>query len=241
MKSSSLLPVLAATFALGAVHTRAAILASYQFDGPSETNLSIDTHPDAIATPFGAGSGTNSGSLRYSTAQFSSGNRSVLMTLNDLTGSQQGALDGADYWTFTVTAAPGTFLNLDQLTFRYGSSGPNQVASSSIFIRSSADEYQSNLFYDTEQDTLTFPGTATFTNDTVVIPLAGLASHQNLTEITFQIYGYYTPGPNPGGGGAAGVRLDDIQLTGSVIPEPSTTLLSTAFLASALLRRKRTP
>lgn len=209
------------------------VIASYHFDGTGAgTPASSDAHATSDATAFTSGFG----SLRYSTFATTSGSYSVAMLSNEIGRSAQDAIERDNYWSFTVTATTGT-LDLKQLTFRYGGSPQNQVNQSSIFVRSSVDEYTSNLAFNTSLTTLDFHapgggGANAFVADAAVIDLSHLSEYQNLTTVTFHIYGY----DDSGHGSAAGIRLDDLQLI--AIPEPSSIFL-TLLGAAAVLVRKR--
>lgn len=233
MKPSSLFPALVATLALGATSTRAAILANYNFDSATP-QASAPTEPGSIAENFLYGPGINGGSFRFTSFTSATPPNSINMLGSETNGNNVvSTVEAEDYWSFTVTTTVGTLLNLDSLTFRYG--GSTDITSN-IFVRSSADGFTNNLAFSTSDTVLTYtvPGgtTGSFAPDPTSIPLPG---HQNLSAITFRIYGYDTTSS----ANTSGVRLDDVILNGTVIPEPSTLLtLTTASLLLLPCRRR---
>lgn len=228
------LPILSIVLAAALSTANAALVASYTFDG-SPAGASSDSDANSTAGNFGVGAGINGGTIRTSAFTAISGTISASMLSNEISRNAADAITNNDYWTFTVTATSGT-LNLDQLVFRYGSSR-TEITQASIFIRSSIDNFASNIAFSDASTTLNYrapeataPGS--WIPDAAVVPFSSLGSYQNLSNITFRIYGY----DNAGHASAAGIRIENVQLT--TIPEPSV-LFSAALLPILSMMRKR--
>ncbi|HVJ45985.1 MAG TPA: hypothetical protein VM511_06320 [Luteolibacter sp.] len=229
------LPILPIVLAAALSTANAALVASYNFDG-SPTGLSSDSDANSTAGNFGVGAGINGGTLRISTFTAISGANSASMLSNEISRNEADAITNNDYWTFTVTATSGA-LNLDQLVFRYGSSR-TEIPQASIFIRSSIDNFTGNIAFSDASTTLNYrapeataPGA--WMPDAAVVPFSSLGAYQNLSNITFRIYGY----DNAGHASAAGIRIENVQLT--TIPEPSSIFAAALLPILSLMRKRR--
>lgn len=153
-------------------------VASFPYNGTPITNLTVSPiTKDGITTTS------------------SSGNfRATQWPLGATTGSDvfTGTVNTGKYIQFTLTAAPGKLINLPSLTFGVGRSaaGPRQWQ-----WRSSVDGYAAPIPVTTVNAGLTH-NSGVLTNPDVnsswtgnVIDTAG-ASYQNLSSITFRLYGY---------------------------------------------------
>ncbi|MBX3741064.1 MAG: hypothetical protein KF712_08745 [Akkermansiaceae bacterium] len=220
----------------GVAMSPAATVASYQFDGGSATPTSSDTDPNSTAQPFGVGSGINGGALRYSTYNYTTGNRSAAMFTAETNGTDEISTVAAnDYWTFTVTAVTGT-LNLDTLSFNYGGSINIE---GTIFVRSSVDAFATTIYTTGAYLVASGAGVNGFTPPggssphLALINLASNPAYQGLTSVEFRLYGFDNSSTTTDTGG---VRIDNVQLT--TIPEPSA-LLTAGFLFLLPFTRRR--
>jgi hypothetical protein len=142
-------------------------------------------------------------------------------------------VDLGKYIEFTLTAAAGATINMTSITFGVGRSGtgPRQWQ-----WRSSIDSYASILANYTALNAnvtesggvLTTPdGTASYTGNTLTITGS---SFEDLSSVTFRIYGYNSEGPAGTGGLQGPITFEGAM----VVPEPSTyALLALSGLALA--------
>ena len=200
------------------------LLASYPFTAGSVS--SIDTNPNSTAsavtdtkTYIGASaSASNAFILAYdgATAVFSTNFTS--------------AVNNDRYFQFSLSTDPGYVANLDTLSFNYGGAANSQASYTSLFqVRSSLDNYVNPL--GTSTGVVVAPSASALNTPGVFsLDLSGNPSFQGITGVTFRIYGVFE---NPTVSGSPGftstqngsLRLDNLALTGSVVPEPSTALL----------------
>jgi hypothetical protein len=141
------------------------------------------------------------------------------------------------YFSFTVTPDADNKLNLTTLNFFYGDA--QTEASPTVLnlgLYTSVDSYAAQV-----GSTLSWSPSATiaptyFTTASgaqyATLDLSGPAFQNLTTATTFRIYGW----DNSTVGGQ--LRIDDVQLNGTVVPEPSAALLGGLGLL-ALLRRRR--
>lgn len=198
----------------------AAVVASYPFTGSLN---STDTELNSTASAFGWAYSSNAGL---------SGAGNVFVRSDVTPGDQALALSGNSYFTFTLTPGAGITLDLTTLTFdtlynNAGTSVANAVAAT-YFLRYSGDSFGANIgasFTENYQDTSA--GTATARS----VDLSALNDITTATE--FRIY-IYDGSSNLN----RTVRLDNVVLNATVIPEPSAALLGSLGLL-ALLRRRR--
>ncbi|MDQ8206312.1 PEP-CTERM sorting domain-containing protein [Coraliomargarita sp. SDUM461003] len=224
-----------------AVH--GSVLAEYTFGVPSTaSSASSDLDSDSIASVFTAGAGLDSGSIGFSsTAPSNAGAAAAAPYVRYVRGNTTGnteadAINGDDYFSFTITPDASFEVNLTSLIFDYsangsGSSGQNTA---SFFLRSEVDGYATNIG-------ITVSATAGVTaadyqRQTISLTDAAFQGLSGSTE--FRIYLYQTQDSS---GDVA--RLDNVTLNGSLsaIPEPSSFALLAGIcgLTSVIVRRRR--
>lgn len=128
----------------------------------------------------------------------------------------------ANYFSFTVSAAAGYQLDLSSLSFAVRSVG----GPSSFQVRSSLDNYASSIGGGGVSGTWSSSG---------AIDL-GAAAFQDLSTITFRIYGF---GDGNNGNGSY-FLIDDVSLDGvAAVPEPVTVALGLFGLGCSLVTAGR--
>eukprot|EP01012_Entosiphon_sulcatum_P042059 TRINITY_DN55997_c0_g1_i1.p1 TRINITY_DN55997_c0_g1~~TRINITY_DN55997_c0_g1_i1.p1 ORF type:complete len:290 (+),score=20.69 TRINITY_DN55997_c0_g1_i1:309-1178(+) len=170
----------------------------------------------------------------------------VTWTTGATTGQNtfSGALDTTDYYQFTITPAANFSYSLTTLVFDAGrsSTGPRQ-----FLVRSSADNYSSNLAASVTNANVSVVATNVFqiidnTNTTAyagnTITMTGLSSYTSVTgPLTFRIYAYNSEATT------GSFRIDNLAINGSVsaIPEPSTyaAIFGTLALVGTVWHRRR--
>ncbi len=197
----------------------AAVVANYDF---STGLTSSDTDTNSTASVFGSSFGVNMG------RSSSQGNVFVRSTITP--GDQATAITQPSYFTFTVTPGSGIALDLTSLNFDtiYNQVfGTTPSGTASFFVRSSIDAFAANI-----GPTFTQPYSGPVLTATPrTVDLTAFAPVSTATE--FRIYVYDTDNDTN-----KTVRLDNVVLNATVIPEPSTALL-TGFGLLALMRRRR--
>ena len=166
-------------------------VASFAYNGPQIPGVTI-----SALTKNGVPTSSSTGNFRANSWALGATNGSDVFT---------GTLDPTMYFEFTVTAAPGKVINLHGLTFGLGRSttGPRQWQ-----WRSSVDGFAapipvSLLNASVAQDggVITVPDVSSnWTGNEIT---TSGASYENLSSITFRIYGYNAEAPT-GSGGLAG-------------------------------------
>jgi hypothetical protein len=138
---------------------------------------------------------------------------------NSTTLNNTAAINNNSYIEFSVTADPGSQLNVTSLSFfRQGSaSAPNQLE-----IRYSIDDFATSTAWGAAPLTFTSPGATTSWNFDDFTVASGV-------KLTFRIYPYGTQradlGTNKASAGAS-FRLDNVMLNGTVISPMPVTLSS---------------
>jgi hypothetical protein len=151
-----------------------------------------------------------------------------------------GSFDAGQYLSFTLTAAPGSLLNLQSFTFDFGGSRLSGTASYTVnaVLRTDAELIPFST------DVVLNPGnvtTATSTFDsttpiytTLTADLSG-SNYQGLDEITFNLYVFRTSTSTSN----VYLRVDSFDLQGAVIPEPALAGLALAGIAMLLCVYRR--
>jgi hypothetical protein len=228
---------IAAASAAHAQFVTNAFTGTFTFDGTTGTNVPFVYNGTAISDVT-VGSFDKVGIVNSS----STGNfRGSSWALDDTpVGGLTGVVDLTKYLEFSLTADSGT-INISSITFGVGRSGtgPRQWE-----WRSSVDSFASVLTNYTSLNasvteslgTLTTPdANAGYTGNT--LDLSG-GSFENLSSVTFRLYGYNSEGTAGTGGLQGPLTFSGV----SVVPEPSTyALLALSGLAWAgcSARRRR--
>jgi len=150
--------------------------------------------------------------------------------------SKEAAISGGDFYIITIAAPTAgynmSFASID-LNFRNTNTG----------VRSMQWQFSLDGFATAGTDVgsvFTLPGETT-TADYGPVNLSGVTALQNITTaVSFRLLGWNDTGNLAGGGtGAIGTSAgDNLVFSGTVIPEPTTTLLGGLSML-ALLRRRR--
>lgn len=237
-----IVPAACSAFVAFSEFSSGAVLANYAFAGG--TSASTDTDSNSTASPLtfsnGANTGTTTGTGAVTGAAISSSTDMFYFRTTGLTSSESGAIGAPDYISFTFTPNPGTAYNLQTITLNFGGSNAGGTAAaytSYAFLRSSLEDtpYSTNIgttisrnvpgpgdgaVYNLALETFTFTDPA-FANVTVPVTFR-LYLYSSANDVSNQI-----------------VRLDDVRLNGTLIPEPTSALLAAIGLGSAALRRRR--
>ena len=208
-----------------AVSATAATLAEYNFNGNNLT--SSDTELNTTAGNISSGSGITGGT-DLSTNQGEGGTRGIQIRYDDIYTENTGDRTLADaitdqvYYSFTITPLAGQVINFDTFTAYTDKNGGG--ATFEYHIMSSIGGFTDSSTIDSSSHT---SGVANLSYD-----ISSLTNVSTATE--FRLYirtDNYTNGSNL-------LDIDNIILTGTVIPEPSTALLG-VFGGLLLLRRRR--
>ena len=212
-----------------------ATLALYEFTGasPASTDGNAATDAGAMQAINGGNDGTSSTDLGFSSTTNSTFIRGDSLDGNPVT-ELAAALDDDDYFSFTVTPTSGAdVLNLASLIVSatvLGDPGGANTTAAAVFIQSSVAGFGSaNPLLDS------FSLDATdFTVDLTD------AAFQGLSSIEFRFYAAMSD-DGGGGGSIVGetIRMDDIELTGAVIPEPASLALIGLGIVTVLGRVRR--
>ena len=226
-------------YAALASSAQADVLVAYPFTGNSDAPTSV---ADGItATSFTAGSGLAAGAIGFSTAAVeNSGEADATVPVRFIRGTtttttEAGAISGNDYFSFTLTPGGTDLLNLDSLFFDYsGNTLSAGTMSTSFFIQSSVDNFTSIVGSTATVDT-TGTGSTPRPFQRHTLNLSG-TSFQNLDEVTFRLYIYQSDDNSN-----TLARLDNVTVSGTVIPEPGTYALIAGSLAlvAIMVRRRR--
>lgn len=215
---------------LSLAETRAATLLTYDFDNsapvpaaPTSSDPGV-TGSNASWTGFAGGTGFG-------------GTFSSASVRTDFVSS---SLNLGTYLTFTLTAAPGTELDLTSFSFDLG--GSRNTGSTAYTVRAVLRTDAEAVPFSTDVPLLPGPVTtasATFNSSTpayttFTADLSG-AAYQGLESLTFHLYVYRVSGPSS----EIFLRLDSLDVQGTVVPEPNTAALLAVGLVLASGFRRR--
>ncbi len=212
----------------------AAVLANWDFSGIPAADVLLENlaqpHPLLVSTNANAASGLSASNLDhlglvYSTAVAPGGvGTSVGGELNIKNFDVGSNGSNENYIFFTLMADPGKTLNLDSIVinlWRNGTGAPNGMA-----FDVSVDSGAFQLYDGIRVQNATGAGSAgpiAFTQ-----PIVGA----NTLDIRF------TP-RNAGAGGTGNIHISGLTVNGSVVPEPTASLLVLSGLASVWMVRRR--
>ncbi len=241
MKSTPLIRNLLASLALAAGSSaNAAVIAEYTFPLVSGA-VSQPTTSTATTVASGVSASTFGGAgVSYSIGLADSGSTSDLGNAFLNRANTAATKSESHYFSFTVTPDIGKTLNLTSVNFFYGDA---QTEASPIVLNlglyTSVDSYAaqvgSTLSWSPATTTKVAPAdyfTTASGAQYASLDLSGPAFQNLTTATTFRIYGW------DNSTAAGQLRIDDVQLNGTVVPEPSAALLGGLGLL-ALLRRSR--
>jgi len=233
---------------LSAQRASGALLAQYTFPGPDTT---VETGPQYTPTTLAAGvlgtpisDPTNNIGLEISSAATTPAGAPFLRIDPQPTGTgvsvtPADALANNKYYQFTITAAPGSDVDLTSLTFDVARGGGGTPRG--FFVRTSADNFASSLpVTGTPALTANSFGSDVNTQRPTYTPvtadLSG-AQFQNIQSaiggLTFRVYSY-----SPAGGSS--VDYDNVTINGNVtVPEPASAGLLGLAAVGLLARRRR--
>lgn len=227
MKQSIKQLVLGATsIALLTVTSQAAVLAAYNFNTPGGTPIASTVDPKVTANDFITSTAD--------TNQGFSGAGNVFIRSLATAATQSAALDSR-YFAFTVSATSLTDeLDLDQLSATLTLTTDNTTSTTNnLYLQSSVGGFgSSNPIISGTGTSLTRTTSGTSTS-TATFDLTGVSFQGLSGDVEFRFY----ISDNVDENGKIN-RLDNVSLTGDVIPEPSAALLGGLGLL-ALLRRRR--
>ena len=217
-----ILPVLAA---VGIAQASAVTIASYTFDANDLT--SNDTELNSTAADISSGAGITDGT-DLSFGQGAGGTRGIRILYSDIYPENDGDKTLADaindniYYSFTVTPEAGQTIDFDRFTAYTDKNSGGAEFTYHIF--SSVDGFTTSDSIDSSSH-----GSGTANLDYDVSSLSGVTS-----SVEFRLYirtNNFTTGTND-------FDLDNVTLTGTVVPEPSTAAI-VALASLSLLRRRR--
>lgn len=215
-KTYHLLLLATLSAAVFSVHStaRAAILAQYPF---TDNLSSLDTDTNSTVSTLGFFGGSVDSTIGLSAAGH------VYFRGLDMTGTTEGAIANDDYFTFTFTPNAGTQFQLQTLTFNLGgSNNTDNPFTAQLAVYSSADGFASRL-----GDLATYAvaaQTGTSFGATTTIDLSGLGTLTSATPVAFRFYASLS-GASAAGNNNAILRLDNIEMNGVLVPEPSVALM----------------
>lgn len=132
-------------------------------------------------------------------------------------GASNGSLETTRYFEFTLTAESGWTFSLDKLNLDIAwNTSDSTIRRMRLDLRSSLDEYATSI-------TTINPGTPADTWEAREVDLSGLNGGNPLSSIGFRLY----PRQGSGVSGSTFYRgvFRDVEVTGTVIPEPASLAL----------------
>lgn len=203
----------------------AATLATYAFaNGPATAPSALGVTASVIS--YGSGLGTPQTSA--ATFGTSGANALGLFTNTATPTTVSAAVSASSFFTFTLTPDPGTSVAFTGLSLWANYSGDDRSANELALQIDSGNGFQTIGTVVMNVTGAATPGK--FYN----IPISGLDPVE--ATATFRIVMYDGAGVT----WSSFTRMDDIVISGTIIPEPSTTLLACTAACVPFVRRKRT-
>lgn len=214
MASVGLAGVFAAAV-MAAPATAAPFEVLYDFDGGS-----------AAATVTGTGSGnltaedaTDGGDAQTG---FSGGTESTFVNANDIGTDEASALSGStsNVFEFTIKADTGFDLNINEISYDAGiSSSVSGDFTVEWFLRADAkDSFGTTVVTGTSPNGTTSTGSGDAVFNPVIVDVSGDPDFQGLTELTLNLHAYVVSGTLKSSDWG---RADNVNITGTVVPEPA--------------------
>ncbi len=225
MKPIRMISKLVAISAVLTSGASAALVASYNFT----TNFS-SSDSDLLSTASAIGSGA--GAVRALSTTNATNGQFMTISSNVSTTGLAAAVTNNVFFNFTVTPVSGASISFDNISGLVRRSATSSVRGFRII----SDKTGSTVLAEDSAVAASRGGPfENFTPDSGTLTLSGVSALQNVTTATT-----FTVFVNPGSSGTDGRTLDfdSIAVNATVVPEPSTALLSCVG-ALALLRRKR--
>lgn len=242
--------IITSCLAIAAGNASAAVIVEYTFPLVSgavsnpTTQTATTVATNVTASTFGGGGvgtiGYSAGAGGASGSTSSEGNATMSRVNTPTTASVNADGSTGFYFTFTVTPDVGKKLNLTTLSFFYGDD--RAEASPTVYnfgLYTSVDSYAaqvgSTLSWSPSDTTAGAPPYFSLVaggSQYATLDLSGAAFQNLTTATTFRIYGWDNISTS------GNLRVDDVQLNGTVVPEPSTALLGSLGVL-ILLRRRR--
>ena len=241
MKNKHLL-IITSSLAIAAGNASAAVIAEYAFT--TVTGAVTTTAANVTASTFVGGGvsviGYSAGAGGASGSTSSAGNATMSRVNTPTTASVNATGTTGFYFTFTVTPDVGKKLNLTTLSFFYGDDRADAAPTVLNFgLYTSVDSYAaqvgSTLSWSPSDTTAGSPPYFSLVaggSQYATLDLSGAAFQNLTTATTFRIYGWDNISTS------GNLRVDDVQLNGTVVPEPGAALLGGLGML-ALLRRRR--
>ena len=199
---------------------------TYDFAGGQSSNI-IGAQASQVTAPDFLG---------FSDAKFSGATESGYLFTEHTGADQAAALADDDYFQFTLSATNGSeFLDLSSFTFDFGGRGTSAFTTN-IVVQSSVGGFGTgNPILDVTPGTFTTTGTNANELTNTIVDVSG-SEFNNLSSVTFQIR-YFD---NSDSGSVLTNRLDNVVVSGAVIPEPgSYAMIAGMFgLAYVMIRRR---
>lgn len=208
----------------------AVVISNFQFT--SGSSASTDAEANTTTSDITFGGGIVGAAFTGDRLEIDGADTTAQDTTNTLVAQLNNAITNEMYFTFTVTIPNTQTVNLTDLTFNYGTDN-----TTNDFVYFATGSFTDKTGFATADDSLSdiFVNGETRASAPIAADLSSITSLQNLTNTTVEFRLYVSDGSNS----ATRIHLfDDVSLSGTVVPEPSTALLGGVGML-ALLRRRR--
>ena len=210
----------------------ATILAEYSFDSSSTASSDGDAQTTASAITIGVGSIATSTGLE--TTPTMPDPPLVKIAGNDTQNSMSGAISGGEWLTFSIDTN-GTEVDFEELSVLIGGEDLYKNHFGNVYTSAQVGDTLESGEANSELDFVGFKGMVS--NDTDVAPETQTVDFSSITGFNGTLT-VWIPFMDDSGSSARWLEVDDITVTGTVIPEPASLALL-ALAGAALLRRRR--